>query len=124
MDFKQAVQTCLNKYADFAGRAQRSEFWWFVLFNFIGSIVLNIIDTAILGVPALSILWTLGLLIPGIAVSIRRMHDLDKSGWWILIPLVPIVGIILYIYWAAQRGTAGANRFGPDPLAGRGYATA
>lgn len=124
MDFKQAVQTCLNKYATFTGRAQRSEFWWFVLFNFIGSIVLNTIDTTMFGMPALSVLWTLGLLIPGIAVSIRRMHDLDKSGWWILIPLVPIVGIILYIYWAAQRGTVGSNQYGPDPLAGQGYATA
>ncbi len=124
MDFKTAVRTCLENYTNFTGRAQRSEFWWFVLFNFIGSAILNFVDTAIIGMPALSIIWMLGLLIPGIAVSIRRMHDLDKSGWWILIPLVPIVGVILYIYWAAQRGTVGPNRFGPDPLAGHGMATA
>jgi len=124
MDFTTSVRTCLEKYATFTGRAQRSELWWFVLFNFVGSIILNVVDTAILGMPALSVLWSLGLLIPGIAVAVRRMHDLDKSGWWIFIVLIPLIGIILYIYWFVQRGTIGANRFGPDPLAGSGYATA
>ena len=124
MDFMTAVRTCLSKYVTFSGRAQRSEFWWFYLFNIIGSVVTNIIDTSIIGMPATSILWMLGLLLPGIAVSVRRMHDLDKSGWWIFIVLIPIVGIILYIYWFVQRGTVGDNRFGPDPLAGEGYAAA
>ncbi|WP_345229517.1 DUF805 domain-containing protein [[Roseibacterium] beibuensis] len=115
-----AVRTCLSKYVDFSGRAQRSEFWWFYLFNIIGSAVANVIDTAVLGFPALSLIWMLGLILPGIAVSVRRMHDLDKSGWWIFIILIPIVGVILYIYWFVQRGTVGPNRFGPDPLAGEG----
>ena len=124
MDFMTAVRSCLSKYVTFSGRAQRSEFWWFYLFNIIGSVVTNIIDTSIIGMPATSILWMLGLLLPGISVSVRRMHDLDKSGWWIFIVLIPIVGIILYIYWFVQRGTVGSNRFGPDPLAGQGYAAA
>lgn len=124
MDFPTAVRTALGKYATFSGRAQRSEFWWFYLFNVIGSVIVNVIDTAVIGIPALSIVWMLGMLIPGIAVSVRRMHDLDKSGWWIFIVLIPIVGIILYIYWFVQRGTVGPNRFGDDPLAAGGYAAA
>jgi len=124
MDFMTSVRTCLSKYATFTGRAQRSELWWFVLFNFVGSIILNVVDTTIFGMPALSVIWSLGLLIPGIAVAVRRMHDLDKSGWWILIVFIPLIGIILYIYWFVQRGTVGANRFGSDPLSGTGYAAA
>lgn len=120
MDFMTAVRSCLSRYTDFEGRSQRSEFWWFFLFNIIGSAVANAIDTAILGFPVLGILWSLGLLIPGIAVSIRRMHDLDKSGWWIFIVLVPVVGFLIYLYWVVQRGTVGPNRFGADPLAAQG----
>ncbi|PWK59889.1 DUF805 domain-containing protein [Roseicyclus mahoneyensis] len=124
MDFMTSVRTCLGKYATFSGRAQRSEYWWFVLFNFIGSIILNIIDTAIIGVPALSIIWALGLLLPALSVSVRRMHDLDKSGWWILVAFIPLLGFILIIYWFVQRGTEGPNRFGSDPLASGRYAAA
>ncbi len=124
MDFMTSVRTCLGKYATFSGRAQRSEYWWFVLFNFIGSIILNIIDTAIIGMPALSIVWALGLLLPALSVSVRRMHDLDKSGWWILVAFIPLLGFILIIYWFVQRGSEGPNRFGADPLAGARYAAA
>ena len=63
--------------------------------------------------------WSLANLLPGIAIAVRRMHDLDKSGWWILINLIPIVGWIIYIVWACQKGTSGNNRFGADPLAGQ-----
>lgn len=97
----------LKQYADFEGRARRSEYWFFFLFNFIASFLVGIIAGAI-NVPALSALYSLGVLIPGLAVAIRRMHDVDKSGWYILIP---IYNLIL----ACTEGTKGDNQYGPDP---------
>jgi uncharacterized membrane protein YhaH (DUF805 family) len=127
MDFKTAILTCLNKYTTISGRAQRSEFWFFALFNLIGSVVANAMDAALiatLGFPIVSIIWLLALFLPGLCVSIRRMHDLDKSGWWILIALIPVIGILVYIYWLVSKGTDGPNRFGPDPLNEVRFATA
>ena len=133
MDFVTAVKTCiLEKYINFQDRAPRSEYWWFALFNIGGAVLLGLI-----GITILQTLWSLALFLPGIAVSIRRLHDLDKSGWWLLLPLgtlilggiigallMPIIGGIIYlagvailIYWFVQKGTDGANQFGPDPLA-------
>ena len=114
MDFFTAIKTCFRKYADFTGRATRSEFWWFVLFLFLADIVLLAI---------LHILWlifTVGVLLPRIAVAVRRLHDIDRSGWWILLALIPLVGAIVLIIWYCTKGTAGANRFGPDRLAAVG----
>lgn len=116
MDFKTAIRTCFQKYATISGRASRSEFWFFVLFNLIGSVIANVIDAGLLGVPLVSVLWLLALFLPGLCVSIRRMHDLDKSGWWILIALVPVIGFLVYLYWLVSKGTDGPNRFGRDPL--------
>ena len=111
MDFATAVKTVvMQKYANFSGRAMRSEYWWFILFYIIAYIVLAIVDY-LLGAQLLTVILSLGLLIPSIAVAVRRLHDLDKSGWWLLLGLIPIVGLIL-IYWFAQPGTPGANRFG------------
>jgi uncharacterized membrane protein YhaH (DUF805 family) len=118
MDFMSAVRSCLSNYVTFSGRAPRSEYWWFFLFNIIGAVVTNVIDVSVIGMPLTSIIWSLALILPGIAVSVRRMHDLDKSGWWIFIGLIPILGLILIIYWFVSRGTEGANRFGSDPLGG------
>jgi uncharacterized membrane protein YhaH (DUF805 family) len=117
MDFATAVRTCLNKYATFTGRAQRSELWWWTLFSIIANMVAVAIDASVLGMPAVQILVALGLILPGIAVGVRRLHDLDKSGWWYLIVFVPIVGALILIYFFIQRGTNGSNQFGPDPLA-------
>ncbi|MBX9458259.1 MAG: DUF805 domain-containing protein [Rhizobium sp.] len=115
MDFATAVKTVvMQKYASFSGRAIRSEYWWFVLAYIIAYIVLAIVDY-VLGVQLLTAILSLGLLIPSIAVGVRRLHDLDKSGWWLLLGLVPLVGLIL-IYWFAQPGTPGANRFGPPAI--------
>lgn len=115
MDFATAVKTVvMQKYANFSGRAIRSEYWWFILAYIVAYLVLAIVDY-VLGVQLLTAILSLGLLIPSIAVGIRRLHDLDKSGWWLLIGLVPIVGLIL-IYWFAQPGTPGANRFGPPAI--------
>lgn len=123
-----AVKTVFGKYAVFSGRARRSEYWWWVLFVAIVSIATQIIDGAVLA-PALGLqafqedagrpltmIFSLGILLPGLGVSVRRMHDIDRSGWWLLIAFVPVLGILLVIYWFVQIGTTGANRFGTDPL--------
>ncbi|MEU4601406.1 DUF805 domain-containing protein [Kribbella sp. NPDC023972] len=113
----------LKKYAVFSGRARRKEYWMFVLFNVIISIILSILDR-ILGLDFgsgtsssgwLSTIYSLAVLVPSIAVGIRRMHDTNRSGWWILINLIPCVGFIWFIVLAAQEGTAGDNQYGPDP---------
>jgi len=119
MGFTDAVRKCLNNYATFSGRARRSEFWFFWLFNLIVQVLAGILDNVILGdAGALSAVASLALLLPGIAVSARRLHDGGRSGWWLLIGLVPLVGIILLIIWYAARGEDGPNRFGPDPRGG------
>ncbi len=94
-----SVKTCvLQKYANFEGRAKRSEFWWFWLVTFVLSYI-----------PLIGIVVSLGLLVPSIAVGIRRMHDVNKSGWWILCPIYNIV-------LAATEGTIGPNDYGEEPL--------
>ena len=118
MGFMEAVRSVIiHRYVDFQGRSPRSEYWWFFLFNIILQIVIYVIA---LGSPEvggiIGLVVGLGLFLPGLAVSIRRFHDLDKSGWWILIAFVPLIGFLLIIYWFCQRGTPGDNRFGPDPL--------
>lgn len=115
MDFMTAVRTCLNKYFVIEGRAARSEYWWFYLFMIIVYVVAMIIDSVI-GIPLFYLIAALGLLAPSICASIRRMHDKDKSGWWLLIAFVPIVGVLYLLYLFVTRGTVGDNRFGPDPL--------
>ena len=107
----------LENYANFDGRARRAQFWWYVLANLIISIVLNIIDAVIGlgiggGVGVLGLIYGLAVLIPGLAVAVRRLHDTDKSGWWILIGLIPIVGIIVLIVFWATDGLPGPNKYG------------
>jgi uncharacterized membrane protein YhaH (DUF805 family) len=103
----------LRKYVVFEGRARRKEYWFFVLFNFLIGIVLGIID-AMAGTP-MSPLYSLAILLPSIAVAVRRLHDTDRSGWWILIGLVPILGVIVLLIFFVTDGTEGTNRFGDDP---------
>jgi uncharacterized membrane protein YhaH (DUF805 family) len=111
----------LKKYAVFNGRARRKEYWMFFLFNVIISIVLLIVD-GILGTSAvpgtmglLGAIYLLALLVPGIAVAVRRLHDTGRSGWWILIGLVPFVGGIVLIVFLVQDSTPGENQFGKNP---------
>jgi uncharacterized membrane protein YhaH (DUF805 family) len=114
----------LKKYADFTGRARRKEYWFFVLFNLIISCVLSVIDVfvgtynAAVGVGILSGLYALGVLIPGIAVTVRRLHDTGRSGWWILIALVPLVGWIVLIIFMFLDSQPGTNAYGPNPKEG------
>ena len=115
MDFTTAITTCFHKYVDFTARAIRSEYWYWVLFVVLVQIVANIIDMIIFGNSGIiSAILSLALLLPGLAVAVRRLHDTDRSGWWILIALVPLVGAIILIVFMCQRGTVGPNRFGPE----------
>lgn len=108
MTFSESIKSCFSNYATFSGRASRSEFWWFVLFC-----ILLAIPLAFLG--PLAPLLLIPLWIPAISVEVRRLHDTDRSGWWFWIALIPIVGLIKFV-WYCRRGTVGENRFGPDPL--------
>jgi uncharacterized membrane protein YhaH (DUF805 family) len=105
----------LKKYAVFNGRAQRKEYWMFVLFNIIISLALTLIEILI-GAPAIiSGIYSLAVLIPGLAVAIRRLHDTNRSGWWLLIGLIPILGIIVLLVFMAQEGQLDENQYGPNP---------
>ena len=117
MDFQTSVKTCFKKYADFSGRALRSELWWFALFGVLGGIVTTIIDVMILGYSIesygpVNIIFSVVLILPGIAVTARRLHDINKSGWWQLIELT-IIGILLIIIWCATEGEKKKNIYGP-----------
>ena len=106
---------CWKKYADFTGRARRKEYWMFILFNFLIGFGISIVD-GLLGTPGtLGGLYTLAVLIPGLAVTARRLHDTDHSGWWQLILLVPIVGVIIMLFFVASDSKPGENRFGANP---------
>lgn len=112
--------TVWKKYAQFSGRARRSEYWYFTLFNIIASILLVIVDAAFgtlnaeAGMGLLGGLYTLAVLIPSLAVSVRRLHDTDRSGWWLLLALIPLVGLVLLVFMASDS-SPGQNRFGPNP---------
>ena len=121
MPFGDAVRTCLSKYVDFTGRARRSEYWWFFLFNIGVSIVASILD-AIIGTRSgnfglLEGLAGLALLLPGLAAGARRLHDTSRSGWWLLIGLIPCIGTIVLIVFFVQD-SHGDNTYGPSPKAG------
>ena len=108
--FIEAIKLAFVHYADFKGRSRRSEYWWFTLFNIIVSGVLSI------ALPDFAWIWSLVVLIPGLALCIRRLHDVGKSGWfylWILLPLVG--GIILLIQFC--KDSTEANQWGPNPKA-------
>ena len=118
----------LKRYADFSGRSRRKEYWMFFLLNLIVAVVLNILlggamlsggeDGAIGGVGALLIVvYALATFIPGLAVTVRRFHDQDKSGWMVLLALIPLVGGLIMLVFMCLEGTRGPNRFGNDPKA-------
>jgi uncharacterized membrane protein YhaH (DUF805 family) len=120
MEFVPAITNGFQNYATFTGRAARSEYWYWVLFNVIVSAITAVIDYA--AFPASDISPTntiaaLALLVPSLAVAARRLHDIDRTAWWMLIGLT-IIGGFLLLYWAFVKGTDGPNQYGPDPLAG------
>jgi uncharacterized membrane protein YhaH (DUF805 family) len=124
MGFTDAIKTGFQKYVGFSGRAMRSEFWYWQLFLLLLQIVAWLIDMTLFGfnttgVNPIGSLLSLATFLPTLAVLIRRLHDIDRTGWWALLLLIPLVGAIVLIYWACLRGTVGTNRFGSDPLEGK-----
>ena len=109
--------TALKKYAVFSGRARRKEYWYFVLFNFLISLGLGLIDSVLgltlenSGMGLLGGLYSLAVLIPGIAVAVRRLHDTGRSGWWLLLSLIPFVGVIILIVFLASGTESGTNQY-------------
>ena len=112
---------CLKQYADFSGRARRTEYWMFALFNLIFFIVAMVIDniakTTIEGLPygLFYFLYSLAVLIPGLAVSVRRLHDVGKSGWMLLIALIPLIGVIWLLVLMFTDSQFGENQYGTNP---------
>lgn len=127
MSFGEAIKTCFTKYACFRGRARRSEYWFWVLLN-------GIVTTAVFAVFAIAngsiegieqniaystitLVYALATLLPSWGVAVRRMHDIGKSGWAILMPLIPLVGGIILLVWECRDSEAGENKYGPNPKA-------
>jgi uncharacterized membrane protein YhaH (DUF805 family) len=123
------VLEVFNKYAEFNGRARRKEYWYFYLFNFIVSIVISVIgqvmayqsdnESTSLSIiySVVVILYSLILVLPQWAVTVRRLHDTNRSGWWILIQLIPIIGAIITLIYLIEDSTPGDNQYGPNPKA-------
>jgi len=117
MQFPEAVQSGFSNYVNFSGRATRSEYWYWVLFAVLVTIVAGILDNAIFPFKeprAITAAAGVVLFLPGLAVGVRRLHDTDRTGWWTLLALTGI-GAILLIIWFCFKGTPGANRFGQEP---------
>ena len=105
MTFTESIQTCFSKYADFNGRASKSEYWWFALFAFVTGVILSALNRN------LAALFYLGILIPHIAVAARRLHDTNRSGWMQLIAFIPLIGWLIVLYFLIQDPKE-PNRFG------------
>lgn len=152
MSFIESIRTVLSKYAVFSGRARRSEYWWYTLAYAIVSAVLYAVlvlpgytayltatmEWSMAGDPAAPLpampgslmvgyavtsIFTLALLLPSLGVTVRRLHDTGRSGFWVFLGLVPVVGAIILIVWEATAGTPGPNQYGPDPKAAQQPAT-
>src|SRR5438105_1179695 len=133
MSFGQAVASYFQNYVNFHGRAPRSAYWWVFLFNVIVAVITSILDQSLgiaytmqgpagpisLGYGPIYSIYVLAILLPSLALSVRRLHDRDKSGWWFLLVFIPIVGAIILLIWFALPGTPGDNRFGTNPLAAK-----
>ncbi len=113
----------LKKYATISGRATRSEYWYFVLFNALITIALIVLDkvtgtyNADVGLGAVSGLYSLAVLIPSVAVAIRRLHDTGRSGWWFLLAFIPLVGALILLFFMVQDSQAMTNKYGENPKA-------
>lgn len=116
MSFVESITTVVvQKYCDFNGRARRSEYWWFCLANAILSGVLSSFAQKSTIVAVISVIVSLALLLPGLGVAVRRLHDIGKSGWFVLFALIPCVGAIILIVWNCKDSEPGDNQYGPNP---------
>jgi uncharacterized membrane protein YhaH (DUF805 family) len=98
MTFIESIRICFSKYADFSGRAGRPEFWWWTLFTFLVSMATGIVSDMLSG------LFSLAVLLPSLAVGARRLHDTDRSAWFLLLWLIPVIGWLVLLFWAIQEG--------------------
>jgi len=120
MNFFEAIKSGFLNYVNFSERAVRSEYWYWVLFCLICGIATSILDVALFPesvVSPLNAVFTLATFLPGLAVAVRRLHDIDRTGWWLLIALT-VIGLIVLIVWFCQKSDPGPNRFGPPRFAG------
>lgn len=121
MSFQEAISSVFSNYANFSGRARRSEYWYFCLFNIIVSMILSLLMKLTAGSVMFNlfriadVVYSLAVLIPGLAVAWRRLHDIGRSGAWYLLLLVPIVGVIVLIVWFCKDSQPGVNQYGPCP---------
>ncbi len=126
MNFVDAVKSAFVCSDDFATRSSRSEYWWFMLFYFLVGLVVSPIEFTIefsvfgqgmeMTSGIIDLLVFLVFIVPTISVTGRRLHDIGRSGWWLLIVLIPLIGALILLYWAVKRGEDGDNRFGANPL--------
>lgn len=114
MGFADAVKTCFSKYVDFNGRARRSEYWYWTLFVFLVSFAASLVGNA-LNAPVFAGIISLALMLPSLGVAVRRLHDIGKSGWFVLLSLIPLVGLIILIVWCVKDSEVGENAYGPCP---------
>jgi uncharacterized membrane protein YhaH (DUF805 family) len=112
MTFGESIGICFKKYATLDGRASRPEYWWFFLFSLLVQIGGSIVSDTVAG------LLCLALLLPSVAVGARRLHDIGRTAWWLLIGLIPLIGALVLLYWFVQPGAEGANEYGEAPAAG------
>ena len=116
MDFNGIIaivkSVILKNYVNFEGRATRAEFWWFFLFNFVIGLILGVLGKV---GAILSGIWGLGILLPQLGLGARRLHDINKSGWYLLLAFIPLVGAIILIIWWAKEGDPTENQYGPVP---------
>ncbi len=106
--------SALKKYTEVEGRAGRKEYWTFIIFNFVVTVILSIIG-ALIKIPWLHMIYTLAILLPVFSVLVRRLHDINKSGWWILIFFIPLIGSLILLYYMLKDSQAGSNQYGPNP---------
>jgi uncharacterized membrane protein YhaH (DUF805 family) len=129
MGFTEAIRSGFDNYVNFNGREARPAYWWWVLFGALVSLVTRVLDGLLgsnivrtnqygteIGIGIISSLVGLALLLPSIAVLVRRLHDTDRSGWWYLIVLIPILGWLVLLYFLVIAGTPSDNRYGPPPV--------
>ena len=118
MNFIEAIRSGFTNYTNFKDRASRSEYWFWVLFITIAGICTLIVDAFIVGdldLAPINLIFNIIVILPGTAVSVRRLHDVNRSGWWLFI-ILTVIGIILLLYWAIKAGDKEANKFGSNPL--------
>lgn len=124
VSFAEALPLFFKNYVNFVGRSSRGAYWWYVLWGILLTFVATLLDVTLMGASLddsgpIELLLNFVLLIPGLAISVRRLHDIGKSGWWLLL-ILTVIGILVILFWAVQPGDRNQNKYGQDVEAGRG----